>query len=150
MAETSEDPKAAKKKRVSARVAWAEARELIRASRGRLMLGLGLLLISRLSGFVLPATLKLLIDDVIGKGKHELLVPIALAGGLATLVQAATGFCPRDPDAWRELAGVRFLQSRWSFQLRHDLLLQQEHFLLADQKFDRIMGFWLALFHFLI
>ncbi len=92
MADPKEDRQAAKKKRVSARVAWAEARELIRASRGRLMLGLGLLLISRLSGFVLPATLKLLIDDVIGKGKHELLVPIALAGGLATVLQAATGF----------------------------------------------------------
>ena len=26
----------------------------------------------------------------------------------------AVGFCPRDPAAWRELAGVRFLQSRWA------------------------------------
>ncbi len=26
---------------------------------------------------------------------------------------AATGLCPTDPDAWRELAGLRFLVSRW-------------------------------------
>ena len=90
----SPDPKAPKppKKRVDPRAAWAEARQLIRASRGRLTLGLVLLLISRLSGLVLPASSKVLIDDVIGKGRHELLVPLALAGGAATLVQALTGF----------------------------------------------------------
>ena len=27
---------------------------------------------------------------------------------------AASQFCPGDPSAWRELAGLRFLQSRWS------------------------------------
>ena len=27
---------------------------------------------------------------------------------------AATGLCPGNADAWRELAGVRFLQSRWA------------------------------------
>ena len=27
---------------------------------------------------------------------------------------AAVGLCPRHPDAWRELAGIRFLQSRWA------------------------------------
>ena len=93
MAEATDDPKAApKKKRMDPRAAWAEARVLIRESRGRLALGLVLLLISRLCGLVLPATSKLLIDDVIGKGNRELLLPIALAGGAATLIQAVTGF----------------------------------------------------------
>ena len=33
-----------------------------------------------------------MIDDVIGKGRHELLLPIALAAGAATVVQAVTSF----------------------------------------------------------
>jgi subfamily B ATP-binding cassette protein MsbA len=35
---------------------------------------------------------KILLDDVIGKGKRQLLVPIVLAAGAATLVQAITGY----------------------------------------------------------
>jgi subfamily B ATP-binding cassette protein MsbA len=50
------------------------------------------MMISRLSGIVLPALSKYVIDDVIGKGRHELLVPIALAAGAATIVQALTSF----------------------------------------------------------
>jgi ABC-type multidrug transport system fused ATPase/permease subunit len=71
---------------------WAEARALIWARRGRLALGLALLLVSRAAGLVLPATSKFLIDDVIGKHRVELLGWLAAAGGLATLVQAVTGF----------------------------------------------------------
>ena len=71
-------PGAAKKK-VSAGAAWREARLLIHAHRGRLAMGLGLMLISRLAGLVLPASAKYVIDDVIGKGRHDLLMPIALA-----------------------------------------------------------------------
>ena len=41
------------------------------------------MLISRLAGLVLPATSKFLIDDVIGKGRHELLTLLALAAGAA-------------------------------------------------------------------
>ena len=92
MSQPDPDAAQAKKKRLDARAAWREARELLHASRGRLALGLALLLVSRLCGLVLPATSKLLIDDVIGKGRSEWLLPIALAGGLATLIQAITGF----------------------------------------------------------
>jgi subfamily B ATP-binding cassette protein MsbA len=46
----------------------------------------------RLSALVLPATSKYLIDEVIGQGRAELLVPLATAAGIATLVQASTGF----------------------------------------------------------
>jgi ATP-binding cassette, subfamily B, putative efflux pump len=83
---------AAGKKKVSASAAWREARELIRAHRYRLLLGLGLMLISRLAGLVLPASTKFLVDDVLGKGRHDLLLPIAAAGGVATAVQAVTSF----------------------------------------------------------
>ncbi|MBI5432355.1 MAG: ABC transporter ATP-binding protein [Planctomycetes bacterium] len=72
--------------------AWRETRELVVAHKHRLMIGFWLMLISRLAGLVLPATSKLLIDDVVGKGKAELLWPIAIAGGIATLVQALTGY----------------------------------------------------------
>jgi ATP-binding cassette, subfamily B, putative efflux pump len=71
---------------------WAEAKALIWARRNRLALGLGLMLVSRGAGLVLPATSKFLIDEVIGKHRIELLGWLAAAGGIATLVQAATSF----------------------------------------------------------
>jgi ABC-type bacteriocin/lantibiotic exporter with double-glycine peptidase domain len=72
--------------------AWAEARELVWAHRSRLALGLLLMLINRLAGLVLPTTSKFLIDDVIGRGRADLLMPLALAAGAATLVDATTAF----------------------------------------------------------
>jgi ABC-type multidrug transport system fused ATPase/permease subunit len=72
--------------------AWREARALIWARRGRIALGLALMLVSRIAGLVLPATSKFLIDDVIGQGKHELLPLLAGAAFIATLVQAVTSF----------------------------------------------------------
>jgi subfamily B ATP-binding cassette protein MsbA len=72
--------------------AWQEARDLVWARRGRLGLGLLLMLVNRFSGLVLPATSKFLVDDVIGKQHHDLLVPLALAAGGATVVQAITSF----------------------------------------------------------
>jgi subfamily B ATP-binding cassette protein MsbA len=80
------------KKALSLSVVWRESRDLLWERRGKLALGLGLLLVSRISGMVLPATTKVLIDDVIGEGRSDLLLWIALAGGAATLVQAVTGF----------------------------------------------------------
>ncbi len=72
--------------------AWAEARELVWVHRRRLALGLILMLVNRFAGLVLPATSKFLIDDVIGRGRSDLLMPLALAAGVATLVDAATSF----------------------------------------------------------
>ncbi len=81
-----------KKKRRLTAAAWNETQVLIAARRGRLTLGLALMLVNRASGLVLPATSKYLIDDVIGHGRVELLKPLALAAGLATVVQAITSF----------------------------------------------------------
>src|SRR5207249_10615260 len=72
--------------------AWAETRQLLREHRTSLSIGLFLMLINRIAGLVLPWTSKFLIDDVIGKGRAQLLMPLAGAAALATLVQAATGF----------------------------------------------------------
>ncbi|HEX5051290.1 MAG TPA: ABC transporter ATP-binding protein, partial [Planctomycetota bacterium] len=80
------------KKKVELSSAWREARALVAVHRKRLALGLLLMIVSRLAGLVLPGTSKMLIDEVIGNHRPELLWPLALAGGLATLVQAVTGF----------------------------------------------------------
>src|SRR5881394_3085587 len=72
--------------------AWQEARALIYAHRGRLALGLVLLLVNRLAGLVLPSSSKWVIDRVINGHRPNLLLPLALAAGGATLVQAITGF----------------------------------------------------------
>ena len=71
---------------------WEEARVLVWAHRRRLALGLGLMLVNRVVGLVLPATSKFLVDDVIGKGRADMLPMLALAAAGATIVQAATSF----------------------------------------------------------
>jgi len=72
--------------------AWEEARRLIWVHRKRLALGLGLMLINRLSGFVLPTTTKYLMDDVITQGHWDLLPTLALAAAAATIVDASSAF----------------------------------------------------------
>jgi ATP-binding cassette, subfamily B, putative efflux pump len=81
-----------KKKRIKLSDAWRESKELIQAHRGRLAFGAVIMLINRLVGLVLPASSKYLIDEVIVKQRSELLAPIALAAGAATLIQAVTSF----------------------------------------------------------
>jgi ABC-type multidrug transport system fused ATPase/permease subunit len=83
---------AKKQKRGVSAGAWREARTLVWAHRRRLSLGLGLLVVNRLTGLVLPSSSKMVIDRVIGQKHPELLVWIALAVAAATLVQAATSF----------------------------------------------------------
>src|SRR6266516_2011000 len=72
--------------------AWQEARALVYAHRGRLTVGLALMLVNRLAGLVLPSSSKWVIDRVINQHHPELLLPLALAAGGATVVQAITGF----------------------------------------------------------
>jgi subfamily B ATP-binding cassette protein MsbA len=72
--------------------AWAEARALIWTHRRSVGIGFVLMLISRGAGFVLPGSSKWLIDEVLTKQNYALLVPLALASGAATLVQAVTSF----------------------------------------------------------
>src|SRR2546428_12589209 len=80
------------KKKVELSDVWREARELIAMNRGRLGTGLALMLVSRATGLVLPASSKVLIDDVMGKHRVELLPWLALAVGAATVVQAVSSF----------------------------------------------------------
>jgi ABC-type multidrug transport system fused ATPase/permease subunit len=82
----------ASKRKISASVAWREARELVWAHRRRLTLGLTLMLISRVASLVLPLSSKWLIDEVVTNQRAELLPRIALAVVAATVVQAVTSF----------------------------------------------------------
>jgi ABC-type multidrug transport system fused ATPase/permease subunit len=67
---------------------WA----LMKPRRGLLALGFVLMAINRLSGLVLPASTKYLIDNVIGKKQIQLLTPIVLAVLTATVIQGLTSF----------------------------------------------------------
>lgn len=80
------------KRRVKLSDVWEEARGLIWTHRRRLALGGALMIVNRLAALVLPGSSKFVIDDVIGAGQAHLLVPLALAVGAATLVQATSSF----------------------------------------------------------
>jgi subfamily B ATP-binding cassette protein MsbA len=67
---------------------WA----LMKPRRGLLALGFVLMAINRISGLVLPASTKYLIDNVIGKKQIQLLTPIVIAVLTATVIQGLTSF----------------------------------------------------------
>jgi len=81
-----------KKKKVNYASAWAEAKKIIWGARWRLLFGSVLMLASRLSGMVLPASMKYIGDEVFTNRNYSLLKWIALAIGVSTLVQGVTGF----------------------------------------------------------
>ncbi|HEX3820755.1 MAG TPA: ABC transporter ATP-binding protein [Candidatus Sulfotelmatobacter sp.] len=85
-----EAPKPPKIQRL--RAVLPEVWTLMRPRRALLTLGFGLMVINRVSGFVLPASTKYLIDDVIDK--HHLLGLQKLIGVVvfATVVQGITSF----------------------------------------------------------
>ncbi len=87
---TQEAPKPPKMQRLKA--VLPEVWKLMRPRRGLMALGLVLMVINRVSGFVLPASTKYLIDDVINKhhiGTLQRLVGFVL---LATVIQGITSF----------------------------------------------------------
>lgn len=74
------------------RALWPLIAELVRPRRGLLAIGFGLMVVNRLSGLVLPASTKFLIDDIIAHQRQELLGPLVLAVVLATALQGVTSF----------------------------------------------------------
>src|SRR5579859_5495165 len=89
-AETKPDKKAEKKK-----LAWKslpEAWALLKPRKGVLALGLLLIAVGKLAGFALPASLKLVFDEVIAKHRVELLGRIVFAVVAATAIQGLTSF----------------------------------------------------------
>ena len=89
----SEEPKKKRKlDRERLRVLLGDAWDLIWRSRRRLLLGIPLLLINRLTNIVLPGITKFLIDDVIVKGHHELLWKLAVVSAGAAAIGATTDY----------------------------------------------------------
>ena len=85
-------PKDETKKKPNYTGAWAEARRIIWNARWRLLVGSGLMLISRLAGMVLPASTKFIGDEVFVNQRYELIKWIALAVGISTVIQGVTSF----------------------------------------------------------
>jgi ABC-type multidrug transport system fused ATPase/permease subunit len=71
---------------------WPDIWALVRPRRGILGLGLILIAIKTVSSFVLPASTRYLIDNVINKHQSSLLVPLTLAVVGATAIQGITSF----------------------------------------------------------
>ena len=89
----SGQPELKKKRRdIPPRQALKEFRDLIWPRRGALAMGLGLVIINRLAGLVLPGSMKFLIDDVIAPANAGLLIPLVSVVGVAVLVQAVTSY----------------------------------------------------------
>ena len=86
------DEEKERRRRSTSRSSCASRRSSCGTTGARSAIGMSLMLVSRVAGLVLPGTTKFLIDDVIGKRRADLLVPVALAAAGATLLQAATSF----------------------------------------------------------
>ena len=72
--------------------AWDLARDVVWGQRKKLVLGLTLLFVDRAAGFVLPIAPKVLLDEVVGHRRGDLLPWVAAAVVGAAVVQAAAVF----------------------------------------------------------
>src|SRR6266550_763155 len=89
---SDEQKKKKKLDRARLRLLLGDAWDLIWRSRGRLLLGIPLLLINRLTNIVLPGVTKFLIDDVFVKGRHDLLWKLAAISAIAAGIGAITDY----------------------------------------------------------
>ncbi len=71
---------------------WRDVWALIKPRRGLLALGFVLMAINRVSGLVLPGSMKYFVDNVVLHRQMQLLTPIVLAVLGATIVQGLTSF----------------------------------------------------------
>ena len=79
-------------RKLKLRTILRDAWDVVWGARRRLVFGLPLMAANRLAGIVIPGTTKFLIDEVITKGRHELLWTIALVAAGAALVTAVTEY----------------------------------------------------------
>ncbi len=91
------------KRGINFKSSWAEARTIMWSHRKRIALGMVLVVINRLCGFVAPGSTKYLVDNILAPGAHteplfgisdpgQLLKVLGLAVAVACLVQAVTTF----------------------------------------------------------
>jgi ABC-type multidrug transport system fused ATPase/permease subunit len=81
-----------KRTRVSGASLRHAFQEIIWPRRKLVLLGLSLILVNRLSGLVLPASTKYLVDDVIAQGNFDLLFKLLGLLGVAVTIQAITSY----------------------------------------------------------
>jgi subfamily B ATP-binding cassette protein MsbA len=74
------------------RTAWELAKSIVWAEKRSLGLGLGLLLVDRAAGFVVPLAPKVLLDEVVGHRRGDLLPWLGAVVIAAALVQAGAMF----------------------------------------------------------
>lgn len=83
---------------------------LIKPRRGIIAIGFGLMVINRLSGLILPASTKYLLDDVILKKQIRLLPVIVAAVVTATIIQGLTSYSLTQllsKSSWRMISELR-------------------------------------------
>ena len=85
-------PPATPKRKTDYAVAWTETRALMWQHRRTLAVGLVLMLINRGAGLVLPGSVKWIVDEGMLKGRQDLVAKLAVAAGIATVIQAASSF----------------------------------------------------------
>ncbi len=81
-----------KKRKITGSSLRSAFHEIIWPRRKLISLGLFLILLNRLSGLVLPASTKYLIDEVLGQGQIDLLFKLLGLLALAIAIQAGTAF----------------------------------------------------------
>ena len=77
---------------VRLRALLPEVWSLMRPRRGVLALALVLMAVNRVAGLVLPGSTKVLVDDVIGARRVDLLLPLVAGVVAATIIQGGTSF----------------------------------------------------------
>jgi subfamily B ATP-binding cassette protein MsbA len=80
------------KKKTDYKKVLPEIWKLVRPRRWLLLLGLGLMVVNRVAGLVLPASTKFLIDNVLRQHQAEKLLPLVGVVFGATAIQAVTSF----------------------------------------------------------
>src|SRR5713101_2849485 len=89
---TNDKPSSKKEKRKNAWKNLPDVWALIKPRRGLLAMGFVLMAVNRVSGLVLPASTKYLVDNVITQRQVNLLTPIVLGVLGATVIQGLTSF----------------------------------------------------------
>src|SRR5581483_3567620 len=115
----SEERKKRKLDRQRVRALLADAWQIIWRSRRRLLIGVPLLLVNRLTNLVLPGITKYLIDDVFTKHHYELLWKLALLSAVAAALGAVTDY------ALAQILGMAAQKSITDLRLRLQQHLQR-------------------------
>jgi ABC-type multidrug transport system fused ATPase/permease subunit len=101
---------AAPKRRLKATNIRRYLRELVWPRRRLFLIGLLLIFVNRGAGLVVPGSTKYLIDEVIQKGRRELILPLAGVVGIAVIIQAVSSLVLTyvlSASAYRMIADLR-------------------------------------------